>query len=161
MEEGAVLAPRTVPGLRRAVSAVFVGALAIGVAAVLAPAPAHADPSLGSLAEQVEQQGRELDVVMEQYNQVNVLLTRTQSQLADVQAQIPRLTAQMDSAAATVSSVASSAYRGSVVSGLSAALSAGTPADFIDRLDSLDVLARGQQRNIATLSTARSRLQGE
>jgi peptidoglycan DL-endopeptidase CwlO len=155
------LAPRTVPGLRRAVSAVFVAALAVGVAAFLAPAPAHADPSVGSLAEQVEQQGRELDVVMEQYNQVNVLLTRTQSQLADVQAQIPRLTARMDSAAATVTSVADNAYRGSMVSGVGALLSAGTPGDLIDRLDTLDVLARGAQRDIDTMSAAHSRLRDE
>jgi peptidoglycan DL-endopeptidase CwlO len=155
------LAPRTLPGLRRAAFAVLVAVLAAIMSAFLAPAPAQADPSVGSLAEQVEQQGRELDVVMEQYNEVNVLLTRTQSQLADVKAQIPRLTAQMDSAASTVRSVASNAYQGSVVSGVSALLSAGSPADLIDRLDTLDVLARGQQRDIATLSAARGRLQDE
>jgi peptidoglycan DL-endopeptidase CwlO len=155
------LAPRPVPGLRRAAFAVPIAALAVIVSAFLAPAPAQADPSVGSLAEQVEQQGRELDVVMEQYNEGQVLLNRTQNQLADVKAQIPRLTAQMDNAAATVNSVAGNAYRGSVVSGVSAVLSAGSPADFIDRLDTLDVLARGQQRDIATLTTARGHLQDE
>ena len=155
------MAPRTLPGLRRAAFAVLVAALAVIVSAFLAPAPAQADPSLGSLAEQVEQQGRELDVVMEQYNEGNVLLNRTQNQLADVKAQIPRLTAQLDNAAATVRSVASNAYRGSVVSGVSAVLSAGSPTDLIERLDTLDVLARGQQHDIATLTTARSRLQDE
>src|SRR5947208_6053285 len=141
------LAPRTLPGLRRAAFAVLVAALAVIVSAFLAPAPAQADPSLGSLAEQVEQQGRELDVVMEQYNEGNVLLNRTQNQLADVKAQIPRLTAQLDNAAATVRSVASNAYRGSVVSGVSAVLSAGSPTDLIERLDTLDVL-RSEERRV-------------
>jgi len=152
------LPPRTLPGLRRTV---LLAALVAAVSAFLAPVPAHADPSLGSLAEQVEQQGRELDVVMEQYNQGNVLLTRTQAQLADVQSQIPRLTADMDRSAAVAGSLATHAYQGSMVSGVSAVLSAGTPGDLIDRLDTLDVLARGQQRDLAALTAARGRLQDE
>ncbi len=150
--------PRSLPGLRRTV---LLAALVAAVSAFLAPVPAHADPSLGSLAEQVEQQGRELDVVMEQYNQGNVLLTRTQAQLADVQSQIPRLTADMDRSAAVAGSLATHAYQGSMVSGVSAVLSAGTPGDLIDRLDTLDVLARGQQRDLAALTAARGRLQDE
>jgi cell wall-associated NlpC family hydrolase len=155
------LAPRSLAGLRRAVLAVTLPALAVTVSAVLAPVPAHADPSLGALAQQVEQQGRELDVVMEQYNQVNVQLTRTQAQLADVSAKIPPLTAQVDGAAATVSTLANHAYRGSQLSGFGAVLSAGSPAELIDRLDTMDVLARGQHRDIAALTEARGRLQDE
>jgi cell wall-associated NlpC family hydrolase len=155
------LAPRSLAGLRRAVLAVTLPALAVAVSAVLAPVPAHADPSLGALAQQVEQQGRELDVVMEQYNQVNVQLTRTQAQLADVSAKIPPLTAQVDGAAATVSTLANHAYRGSQLSGLGAVLSAGSPAELIDRLDTMDVLARGQHRDITALTAARGRLQDE
>lgn len=155
------MAPRTLAGLRRAVLAVTVPALAVAVSAVLAPVPAHADPSLGALAQQVEQQGRELDVVMEQYNQVNVQLTRTQAQLADVSAKIPQLTAQVDRAAATVSTLANHAYRGSQLSEFGAVLSAGSPAELIDRLDTMDVLARGQHRDIAALTEARGRLQDE
>ena len=155
------MAPRTLAGLRRAVLAVTIPALAVVVSAILAPAPAHADPSLGALAQQVEQQGRELDVVMEQYNQGNVQLSRTQAQLADVSAKIPTLTAQVDGAAATVSTLANHAYRGSQMSGLGAVLSAGSPAELIDRLDTMDVLARGQHRDIAALTAARGRLQDE
>jgi cell wall-associated NlpC family hydrolase len=155
------LAPRTLAGLRRAVLAVTIPALAVTVSAILAPAPAHADPSLGALAQQVEQQGRELDVVMEQYNQVNVQLGRTQAQLADVSAKIPQLTAQVDRASAAVSTLANHAYRGSQISGLGAVLNAGSPAELIDRLDTMDVLARSQHRDIAAVTAARGRLQDE
>ncbi|OLB79386.1 MAG: hypothetical protein AUI14_10540 [Actinobacteria bacterium 13_2_20CM_2_71_6] len=131
------------------------------VSVILAPPPAHADPSLGSLAQQVEEQGRQLDVVMEQYNQGNVQLTRTQAQLADVNAKIPQLTAQVDAAAKAVDTMASHAYQGSAVGGFSAMLSAGSPADLIDRLNTLDVLARGQHRDIDALTAARGRLQDQ
>ena len=40
-------------------------------------------------------------------------------------------------------------------------LSAGSPAELIDRLDTMDVLARGQHRDIAALTEARARLQDE
>ncbi len=155
------MAPRTLPGLRRAVLTALIAALAAVVAAILAPAPAHADPSLGSLAEEVEQQGRELGVIMEQYNQGSVQLSRTQTQLAEVSARIPALTAQMDGAAAAVSSLAAQAYRGSAMGEVSAMLSAGGPGELFDRLNTLDVLARGRQRDIATLTAARTALQGE
>jgi cell wall-associated NlpC family hydrolase len=162
VEEGAiVLAPRTLPRLRRTVLAVTVPALAVAVSAILAPAPAHADPSLGALAQQVEQQGRELDVVMEQYNQGNVQLSRTQAQLAAVTAQIPQLTAQVDAASAAVQTLAVHAYRGAQITGLGSVLSAGSPAELIDRLNTMDLLARGQRRDIAAVTAARGRLQAD
>lgn len=155
------MAPRTPRGLRRAVLVASTAALAATVVALLAPAPAHADPSTGSLAQQVEQQGRDLDVVMEQYNRNNVELTRNQTQLADVSAKIPGLTDRVNAASAAVDSFAASAYKGSTMSGLTALLSAGTPNDMIDRLNTLDMLSRGQQRDVANLNTARSQLESE
>src|SRR2546430_16762139 len=105
-EEGAsFLAPRTLPGLRSAVLTIAIAALAVVVSVILAPPPAHADPSLGSLAQHGGEQGRQLDAVMEQDNHGNVQLTRTQAQLADVHAKIPPLTAQVHAAAEAVGNV--------------------------------------------------------
>jgi cell wall-associated NlpC family hydrolase len=128
---------------------------------VLAPAPAHADPSAANLAQQVEEQGRALGVVMEQYNTVNVQLDRTKAKLAEVAARIPSLTEQVQRAEAAVGSLAVSAYEGSAVSGFDAMLSAGSPADLIDRMNTLGALARSQQRDIAALHAARGQLQDE
>jgi cell wall-associated NlpC family hydrolase len=161
-EEGAFsLAPRTLRGLRRIAIAVAATAVAMTVSAILAPTPAHADPSPATLAQQVEEQGRALGVVMEQYNTVNVQLTRTQAELADVAARIPRLTAQLDQQAAAVDALATSAYEGSTVSGIDALLSAGSPADLIDRMNTLGALARGRQRDILALTQAREALQAQ
>jgi cell wall-associated NlpC family hydrolase len=155
------LAPRTPRGPRRALLALITAALAATVATLLGPAPAHADPSAGDLAQQVEQQGRELDVIMEQYNKVNVELGRTQAQLADVSARIPQLTDQVNAASAAVTSLAVHAYEGSSVSGLTALLTAGSPHELIYRLDTLNALSRGQQRDLAALNVAKGRLQDE
>jgi peptidoglycan DL-endopeptidase CwlO len=155
------LAPRTRRGLRRALLAVSTAALAAMVATLLGPAPAHADPSAGDLAHQVEQQGRDLDVVMEQYNRVNVELTRTQAQLADVSTRIPALTEQVNATSAAVTSLAVHAYEGSTMSGLSALLTAGSPGELINRLDTLNALSRGQHRDLAALTTAQANLRDE
>ncbi len=155
------MAPRTRRGLRRALLAVSTAALAATVATLLGPPPAHADPSAGDLAQQVEQQGRDLGVVMEQYNRVNVELTRTQAQLADVSARIPALTEQVNATSAAVTSLAVHAYEGSTVSGLSALLTAGSPGELVSRLDTLNALSRGQQRDLATLTTAQANLRDE
>jgi cell wall-associated NlpC family hydrolase len=136
-------------------------AVAIAVSAILAPAPAHADPSTGSLAQQVEEQGRALGVVVEQYNTVNVQLGRTQAQLADVAARIPRLTEQVDQAAAAVGSLITHAYEGSTMSRIDALLAAGSPGELIDRMNTLGALARSQQRDIAALTAARAQLQDQ
>jgi cell wall-associated NlpC family hydrolase len=147
--------------LRRALLAVTTAALAATVATLLGPPPAHADPSTGDLTKQVEQQGRDLDVVMEQYNRVNVELGRTQAQLTDVSARIPALTDQMNATSAAVTSLAVHAYEGSTVSGLSALLTAGSPGELVNRLDMLNALSRGQQRDLAALTTAQANLQHE
>jgi cell wall-associated NlpC family hydrolase len=135
--------------------------VAVTVSALLAPAPAHADPSAAQLAQQVEAQGQALSVIVEQYNTVNVLLDRTRTQLAGVQSRIPQLTAQVHQAEAAVSTLATESYKGGTVSGFDALLSAGTPADLIDRMNTLTVLARGHQRDIAALQAARDRLQAQ
>src|SRR5262245_12733972 len=107
------------------------------VATLLGAPPAHADPSVGDLAKQVEQQGRELDVTMEQYNRVNVELGRTQAQLADVSARIPALTDRVNAISAAVTALAVHTYEGSTVSGLNALLTAGSPGELVSRLNTL------------------------
>ena len=155
------MAPRTLRGLRRVAVAVASTAVAMTVSAVLTPTPAHADPSAASLAQQVEEQGRALGIVVEQYNTVNVQLSRTQGELTGVAARIPKLTAQLDQQAAAVDALATHAYEGSTVSSFDALLSAGSPADLIDRLNTLGALARSQRRDITALTQARAALQDQ
>jgi cell wall-associated NlpC family hydrolase len=147
--------------LRRVGIAVASTAVAITVSALLAPAPAHADPSAANLAQQVEEQGRALGVIVEQYNTVNVELDRTRAKLADVEARLPGLTEQVDRASAAVATLVSHAYKGTPASGFDALLTAGSPADLVDRLNTLDALSRSQQRDIVALTRARTQLRDE
>src|SRR5439155_4443626 len=96
-----------------------------------------------------------------QYNTVNVQLGRTQAELADLAARIPQLTEQVDQAAAAVGSLITHTYESSGVSGFDALLSAGSPAELINRMNTLGALARGQQRDIAALTAARATLQDQ
>jgi cell wall-associated NlpC family hydrolase len=155
------LAPRTPRGIHRATVAFISTVVAITVSVLLAPAPAHADPSAAQLAQQVEAQGQALSVVVEQYNTVNVLLERTKAQAADAQAQIPGLTAQVDAAAANVDTVVTRAYKGSTASGFESLLSSDSPTDLVDRMATLGAISRSQQRDLTTLQAARDRLQAQ
>src|SRR2546430_15254245 len=92
---------------------------------------------------------------MEQYNQGNVQLPRTQAQLADVNAKIPQLTAQVDAAAKAVDTMASHAYQGSAVGGFSAMLAAGSPPRLIDPLNTPHVLPPRPHPDIDALPPAR------
>ncbi len=153
--------PRTPRGLRRTAIAAVSTFVAISMSILVAPTPAHADPSAADLAREVEQQGQALSATVEQYNTVNVLLGRTSAQLADVQARIPGLTARVDQAESAAATVASSAYKGSTASGFEAMLDAGSPGDLIDRMDTLSALSRSQQRDLAALRAAREQLQAQ
>jgi cell wall-associated NlpC family hydrolase len=136
--------------------------LAVSVPATLLPATtAHASPSAQDLQQQIDQKGRELDGVIEKYNLGNVQLGRSQAEAATVAAKIAPLDAQLKAASAVVNSVAAKAYKGSSVSGLSALLSAGSPNELVDRLNTLNRLASGQQKTIAAWHATSQQLEDQ
>jgi cell wall-associated NlpC family hydrolase len=125
------------------------------LAAALVPATAAtASPSASDLQQQIDQKGKELDGVIEQYNQLAVTLDKTKAQAAQVAAQLAPLADRVKAAGDVVNALAVKQYEGAAVSGFSALLTAGSPDALIDRLNTLDVLSRSQQRDIATLTAA-------
>jgi cell wall-associated NlpC family hydrolase len=125
------------------------------LAAALVPATAAtASPSASDLQQQIDQKGKDLDGVIEQYNQLAVTLDKTRAQAAQVATQLAPLADQVKAAGDVVNALAVKQYEGAGVSGFSALLTAGSPDALIDRLNTLDALSRNQQRDIATLTAA-------
>jgi cell wall-associated NlpC family hydrolase len=113
------------------------------------------------LQQQIDQKGKQLDGVIEQYNLLNVTLGKTKAQAAQVAAQLAPIASQVDAASAVVDALATKEYEGSAVSRFSALLTAGSPDALVDRLNTLNVLSRSQQQDIATLQTASKALQDQ
>lgn len=152
------MARPSVPRTRRLVRALvgLAGTLAVSASVLLLAAapPALAAPSASDLQQQIDAKARDLDQVIERYNELNVKLDRTKSQVADVAKQVATLRAQTDAASDAVGTLAARAYEGGTISQFSALLTAGSPDDLIERLNTLSMLARGQQRDIDRLTSA-------
>ncbi len=84
---------------------------------------------------------RDLDLMVEQYNQARIRLQEVQARLADVRAQAQRAQATADRATASLNANASRAYRG-VGSQIAQLFDSASLADFSDRLEFIGSMAQ-------------------
>jgi cell wall-associated NlpC family hydrolase len=151
-----------VPKLRRAVYALLGAAvLAVSVPAglLLTSSTAQASPTAtADLQKKINQEAHNLDLANERYNQLKVTLAKTKAKAATLAAQVAPLDAEVKAASKTVDAVAVAAYKGSTVSQFTALLTAGSPGNLMDRLNTLNGLAATQQQGLNTLTTARTAL---
>lgn len=89
----------------------------------------------------LETLNRQLDLMVEQYNQARIKLQEVQARLADVRAQAQRAQATADRATASLNANASRAYRG-VGSQIAELFDSASLADFSDRLEFIGSLAQ-------------------
>jgi len=141
-------------GLARLRRPLLIAVLAIGV--VLPTAAAHADPSLSQIQQQIASDSAKLERIVEQYNKVNEQLKASQAQAAAMTARLQPLQQQMDEASARVSLMAANAYKGGLLTSDSALLASGSPDVFIQRLDTLDQIAKAQQHEVDQFIEAKS-----
>jgi cell wall-associated NlpC family hydrolase len=135
------------------------GAVAVGVVApaVMVPAvAANADPSVASLTKQIDEFNTNLEKIVEQYNHVTEQLKATQADADRLTAQLGPLQVQLDAASANVGLIAQAAYKGGDLGAFNSLLTSGSPTALMDGLRSLNILARGQQRQIAGYRQAKA-----
>jgi peptidoglycan DL-endopeptidase CwlO len=151
---------------RRTLRVLLVGAAAI--AALLPASTAQADPSPGQIEDQIERAGDQLEDVIEAYNGIGEQLGATQASITELAAKMTPLQEKMNAAEETVNQMAVAAYKGqSGLATMSALLSAGSSGTFVDRLTSLQQIARANQREVTEYgrlktqyATERQRLDG-
>ena len=127
------------------------------VAALVAPAcAAHADPTSAEIQAQIDKGNNEVELIVEQYNKVNGDLAVTQAALAELDAKLKPLQANMDAANANVNEIAVTAYKtGSNLRTLSLMLSVDSSDSMVYQLGTLQQLSRNQQKDIGTYTAAK------
>jgi cell wall-associated NlpC family hydrolase len=139
---------------RNASRALLVGAAAV---AILAPSSiANAQPTAAQIQQQINTSAANLEKIVEQYDKVTGDLQANQAAEATLQQQMAPLQAKLDEASADVDKLAAAAYMGGPASTANALLEAGSPADLIDQLNSLDQIGRRQHIEIAAYQQAKS-----
>ena len=123
-----------------------IAALAVGV---LPATQAHATPTPQEVEAQIDTLWGTLEPLVEQYNGVHYQLTQNQAKQAALLKQMGPLQIQVDLAQVRVGAMSADLYMHGPGSTINALLESGTPADLIDRLNSVNELARQQQATVA------------
>ena len=118
------------------------------VAAALAPAGPASAQSLSEIEAEIDAAWRELEPVIEDYNKVRSELKANKKRADELAEKIEPLRERADSATEEVAALAVEQYKGGRMSGLGALITSGSPTVFVDRLATLDQLAREQRRTI-------------
>ncbi|MGI8695405.1 MAG: NlpC/P60 family protein [Mycobacteriales bacterium] len=152
-----------VPGLSAAsialmgvVGAQHAGAMpngAAGIAAGRTTAPVTSEQA----AAHVLVLGRQLEIVTEGYNTATITLGRRRAQAGAAQASVTRLDGQLRGQRAQVRTVARSAYEGGNLASLSAFMGSTSPADFLAKAGTLDVISREGSATVARLAATETR----
>ena len=124
---------------RLSIAVLLVGSATIG-AATLSSA-AHSREEVQQARARLDSLNRDLDLMVEQYNQARLRLQEVQARLADVRAQAQRAQATADRAIISLNASAAKAYRG-VGSQIAELFDSASLADFSDRLEFIGSLAQ-------------------
>jgi len=130
----------------------------VAVAIILGfSAPAVAAPSVGDLERQIDEAWNKLEPIIEQYNMIHGQLLANQAKAAELNKHLAPLQLQIRVAGAQLGEAASTMYMGGQVSRLNALLASPTPADFADRMGTLEELAKTEQDQIAGVVVLRDK----
>lgn len=146
-------------GHRRSLRTLVVVGLALGV---LAPATAvRAEPSQAEIQQRISRESAKLVKVVEQYNKVNEELKTTKAKVEQHAKGLPQLEGKLAEARSDVSEIAATAYKRGQLREVDAVLATDGQDALIDRLGSLEHLARGRQAQITSFTAARQQYDGE
>jgi peptidoglycan DL-endopeptidase CwlO len=110
---------------------------------------AHAAPSTGELAKQIEVASNQLEDITESFNKMNISLQKTAADQKALAASLAPAKARLHAASGQVNSLAARSYMQGRVGPMSALIS-GDQAGLMDRMTYLEQLTRSNQRDIDT-----------
>lgn len=139
----------------------LVALAAVVLAGLLPAAQAQAAPTVDEIEKQIDAQWVQLEPTIEQYNKVHSQLLANQKKSADLQKKIQPLALQANMALDRVGDLASRYYKTGPSSDLNALITTGSPTQLADQLTILDHLARQQQEQIADVTAAKDKYDGE
>ena len=124
---------------RLSIAVLLVASATIGAATLSSAAPSREE--VQQARERLDSLNRELDLMVEQYNQARLRLQEVQARLADVRDQAHRAQATADRAISSLNANAARAYRG-VGSQIAELFESSSMADFSDRLEFIGSMAQ-------------------
>jgi peptidoglycan DL-endopeptidase CwlO len=124
---------------RLSIAVLLVASATIGAATLSSAAPSREE--VEQARARLDSLNRELDLMVEQYNQARLKLQEVQARLADVRAQAQRAQATADRAISSLNASAARAYRG-VGSQIAQLFDSASLADFSDRLEFIGSMAQ-------------------
>ena len=124
---------------RLTIAVLLVASATIGAATLSSAAPSREE--VEQARTRLDSLNRELDLMVEQYNQARLKLQEVQARLADVRAQAQRAQATADRAISSLNANAARAYRG-VGSQIAELFNSASLADFSDRLEFIGSMAQ-------------------
>lgn len=138
-------------------------AVALAAAALtvtLTAVPAAAEPSIKQLEKKVDEASAELEVVVEEYNELNQELKDLEKQHAKTGAGLKPLRGAADRSATEVGDIAASLYRAGPAVSVTPVIS-GSPESLIERLSLLEYLSLEQDDAVGELAAASKVLESE
>ena len=137
----------------------LVAVLLASVVNVLLPVgAAHADPTVAQIEAQIQAVWSEAEPLIEHYNQVHEDYQRNKARQDELQQQLEPLERQVALGQARVGAIAAAAYRGGRLDTFGALLASGSARELANQLALVDMLARGQDRQLADVSSAKADL---
>jgi peptidoglycan DL-endopeptidase CwlO len=124
---------------RLSIAVLLVASATIGAATLSSAAPSREE--VEQARARLDSLNRELDLMVEQYNQARLRLQEVQTRLADVRGQAQRAQATADRAMSSLNANAARAYRG-VGSQIAELFESASLADFSDRLEFIGSMAQ-------------------
>jgi cell wall-associated NlpC family hydrolase len=120
-----------------------------------------AAPSPAGVQQRIERESAALGKIVEDYNKVNEELKATTAAAARHKTRLPAMQEQLEAARAEVRAIAATAYKNGQLREVDAVLSARDAAGLVDRIGTLDHLARGRRAQIEAFTTANQRYEAE
>lgn len=142
------------------VATVAVSLLATPAASASPPAtnaaPISATPSASSLQQQIKEQSKALESIVEKYDGVTEQLKANQQKETKLAADIAPTLAKLATAQASVGQIVTQAYMTGPVDSLTALVSSGSTSDLLDHLTAMDQMASSQSKDISQYATLQS-----
>jgi cell wall-associated NlpC family hydrolase len=143
------------PSLRALVLTALVLGLVMPATAVLAA------PSPAEIQQRITRESTALAKIVEDYNRVTEELKVTTAAATRHKTRLPELERQLAAAESDVREIAATAYKTGQLREMDAVLSTGGTSALLDRIGTLDHLARGRRAQIAGFTAARQRYDTE
>jgi cell wall-associated NlpC family hydrolase len=125
--------------------------LGLSVCLIAPSTGAQAAPSAADLTQQINKSSTELSKIVESYNRLNEEIKTTKTTAANLAKKMGPLQQQVEQSRLAVGQIAADAYKTGGLQTADALLSAGSPDNVVARLDALNQLAHGHQKQIAGL----------